>query len=476
MSETQVLQSYKTFVDARLTQLSTQLKSKLDLYEGTNRSDASDIVRNFFYSEEVKRLQSDIEALESTLESRDRDLALEYKKDISSKILNKILNKENVDAYIMEKISYNEFAETLKKLKQNPPRPSSQDRSYDQVVKGDVKISEVKNNNKYSHKIKFNKIGKFLLYQVWDPTGIVQTTHLPRDPSNETHPKEFNEAKKYIKENPDKVVTVDYPINDDRDVNLKTGKEWVLLFNSIKNFSPTTVMQISYKKYVFVLKKAKINKNNKVVFYISTKEILVNNNSEKMKKLKKIPLGKYKNVRFDIDYGNSIEGGVCNGSLGTSTCYCPAGSFITTMAVEYIGYCMNDCPAGQHNYAGSCYTNCDSGYYTDACCACSQECTGDSWSVGIDCDKHGWLGIPYPAYLKHIYSIYIQGTPKSFQWGSSDGYFCNTEGYRYLPTGGVPGICGVENGITTCWNASDNSNQCCAPGDSSCCPPGSSCY
>ena len=107
MSETQVLQSYKTFVDARLTQLSTQLKSKLDLYEGTNRSDASDIVRNFFYSEEVKRLQSDIEALESTLESRDRDLALEYKKDISSKILNKILNKENVDAYIMEKISYN---------------------------------------------------------------------------------------------------------------------------------------------------------------------------------------------------------------------------------------------------------------------------------------------------------------------------------------------------------------------------------
>ena len=127
---------------------------------------------------------------------------------------------------------------------------------------------------------------------MWDPTGIVQTTHLPRDPSNETHPKEFNEANAYIKENPDKVVVTTYPINDDRDVFLKTGKEWVLLFNSIKNFTPTTVMQIGYKKYVFVLKKAEVNKNNKVVFYISTKEILVNNNnnnSEKMKKLKKIP-------------------------------------------------------------------------------------------------------------------------------------------------------------------------------------------
>ena len=492
MSETQVLQSYKTFVDARLTQLSTQLKSKLDLYKGTNRSDASDIVLKFFYSEEVKRFQSDAEALESTLEPRDIDLALEYKKDISRHILNKILNKENVDAYLTEKISYNEFAETLKKIKQNPPRPSSQDRSYDQVVKGDVKISEVKNNNKYSHKIKFNKIGKFLLYQVWDPTGIVQTTHLPRDPSNETHPKEFNEANAYIKENPDKVVVTTYPINDDRDVFLKTGKEWVLLFNSIKNFTPTTVMQIGYKKYVFVLKKAEVNKNNKVVFYISTKEILVNNNnnnSEKMKKLKKIPLGKYKNVRFDIDYGNSIADGVCNqGAGGYSKCYCPAGTYITTMAVNYIGYCMNDCPAGQHNYAGSCYTNCDSVYYTDACCACSQECTGDAWSVGIDCDKHGWLGIPYPAYLKHIYSIYIQGTPKSFQWGSSDGYFCNTSG-QIGNTENTPSCPKIGDGHSysypTCWNAGNNNQSCCIPNltaseitdpfNAMCCPPGSSC-
>ena len=59
MSETQVLQSYKSFIDARLTQLSTQLKSKLDLYEGTNLSDASsEIVTKFFNSEEVKRFQS----------------------------------------------------------------------------------------------------------------------------------------------------------------------------------------------------------------------------------------------------------------------------------------------------------------------------------------------------------------------------------------------------------------------------------
>jgi ubiquitin len=58
-------------------------------------------------------------------------------------------------------------------------------------------------------------------------------------------------------------------------------------------------MEICYDRYVFVIKKTKINKNNKVVFYISTKEIRVDN---KLKKMIQIPTGnKYKNVHFAID-------------------------------------------------------------------------------------------------------------------------------------------------------------------------------
>jgi hypothetical protein len=271
---------------------------------------------------------------------------------------------------------------TMKELKQNPPRPSSKSRSYDQVVKGNVKISKVKNNSEYSHKIKFNKIGKFLQYQVWDPTGIAEQTHLPRYPFNEKHPNKLKDAIKYIQENPDKVVVTTYPINDDRDVKLITGKEWVLFFNSVINFSPTTVMQIGYKKHVFVLKKAEINKNNKVVFYISTKEIQVNNNnnnnkSEQMKNLKKIPLGKHKNVRFDIDYGNSIS---C--LISGDTCSCPAGSTIFSTNtggallsdVNSIATCIwNQCDSGYHRYLDICYGDCQNWggcFGVVGCCWC----------------------------------------------------------------------------------------------------------
>ena len=38
-------------------------------------------------------------------------------------------------------------------------------RSFDQIVKGDVSIKKL---SEHRYRITFSKIGKFLLYQVWD--------------------------------------------------------------------------------------------------------------------------------------------------------------------------------------------------------------------------------------------------------------------------------------------------------------------
>ena len=48
---------------------------------------------------------------------------------------------------------------------QNTPPPLSP--SFDQIVKGDVCITKLK-NKKNMYRITFSKIGKFLVYQVWD--------------------------------------------------------------------------------------------------------------------------------------------------------------------------------------------------------------------------------------------------------------------------------------------------------------------
>ena len=243
------------------------------------------------------------------------------------------------------------------------------------MVKGDVKIIEIKNNNEYSHKITFNKIGKFLQYQVWDSRGNVRLAHLPTHPDI-SPPRTSGEANIYIESNPDKVVIVDYPINDDRYVFIKNAKEWVALYNSQTGFTPTTVIEIGCKKYIVVIKKAEINKNDKVVFYISTKEIHLDKKSDKMKALKKIPKGEYKNVRLDIDgYGNSIS---CLGGI----CSCPPGTNISTLflsggSAASIDYCITRCPSNCTNVADVCWC---SEYF--GCNDCNNVC-GCCWD-GID--------------------------------------------------------------------------------------------
>ena len=327
------------------------------------------------------------------------------------------------------------FIEELKDLKDlvekkivlskpDPLRPSQKNRSYDQTVKGNVKIIKIKNNSEYTHKITCNKMGKILQYQVWDPKGTVEITHLPRYPGNEKHPREFNEAKEYIKNNPDKVKIINYKINEDREVVLKNAKEWVVFFNGVPGFTPTTVMEIGYKKYIFVIKKVKMNKNDKVVFYISTKEIHLDNKSNKMEKLKKIPEGKYKNVRFDIDNGQS-ESQYCDNAVGgQSTCWCPKDSVISS--VSFVPPWISTCV----------YDNCASGWSkNDTLYACfiDNECNWCSyegcWGWGGSCWRHTdrW---PHCVYSPGIYQY--ESYSLISIWDEIPGYFCNATGTNGL--------------------------------------------
>lgn len=140
---------------------------------------------------------------------------------------------------------------------------------FDQIVKGNVIIKKL---SKYRCKITFSKIGKFLMYQVWD-----------KDNTNN--------------------------INDRRSIESVFGYQWVNLFKRYnedleKNdkllFTPTTVMETEDNhRFAFVIDKAYLNSRDQVVFTVSTKQISLGNNN--LKKLIQLPLGKCNNVRFDID-------------------------------------------------------------------------------------------------------------------------------------------------------------------------------
>ena len=148
---------------------------------------------------------------------------------------------------------------------------------YDQVVKGDVSIKQ-KGENKY--KIVFNQISDFLIYQVWSD----------QTPNSNNH--------RYV-----------YNLN---------ASDWVrVLFPSPPGnppFQPTTVMELDLSnRFVFVITNAKV-KHKKVIFTVSVKEIdLVN----KTTLLTQIPVGSFRNVRFDID-GTAF--GVADPDPGSQTC------------------------------------------------------------------------------------------------------------------------------------------------------------
>lgn len=160
-------------------------------------------------------------------------------------------------------IFYNKYCNQMS----TPPQPS-----FDQIVTGNI---DIKKCSKNKYEITFSKISKFLIYQVWSDT--------------------------YKK------------LNKNRLVYYQNAKKWVNYFNSLNAslkvsnkplFTPTTVMEIGNKKYLFVIYKAIVNSKGRVVFKVSTKEILLRSGtSEKMSKL---PCGHHCAVRFDIDDGGNL--------------------------------------------------------------------------------------------------------------------------------------------------------------------------
>lgn len=146
--------------------------------------------------------------------------------------------------------------------------------SFDQIVKGDVSIKKLK-NKKNMYRITFSKIGKFLIYQVWDKDNVGNIN-----------------AKRSVFRAPAKDWVNEF-IKQNKDLKEK-GKEL---------FTPTTIMETADgDQYAFVIRKAYFNCNDRIVFTISTKEIQLSNNCSK--KLIQIPLGKFNNMRFDIDERN----------------------------------------------------------------------------------------------------------------------------------------------------------------------------
>lgn len=154
------------------------------------------------------------------------------------------------------------------------PAPAPK-REFDQILSGDVKIKKLCNSDD-EYKITFSKkkkhISKVLIYQTWSDSNTPEGKQL----------------------------------NDNRFVYELKATKWVkLAFPNTTTppavpFTPTCVMELGNKKYVFVINDAKV-KNGHVIFYVSSKYIDPNSTNKTIKKLKKIHQGKFHNARFDID-------------------------------------------------------------------------------------------------------------------------------------------------------------------------------
>jgi hypothetical protein len=219
-------------------------------------------------------------------------------------------------------------------------------REFDQILSGNVTIRKICNSdNGEEYKIKFSKkdISDGLLYQVWTSTS-------PRlNGSREVF--EFK-ATKWVKAAFRKIEGGNVPVPNScittkvyAPVFCKDGKKYnnsSLAACASQNdckpyvpYAPTCVMElhdgecpIHHKgkdcdhgecRHVFVINNAKV-KDGRVIFYVSSKDIDLNNKNKVIKKIKKIPQGKlFHNARFDIN-GRLEQYWNCTASL------CPDGS------------------------------------------------------------------------------------------------------------------------------------------------------
>jgi hypothetical protein len=190
---------------------------------------------------------------------------------------------------------------------------SSFNRRYDQILSGDVTIKKVSSDD-YTHKITFSKknISKVLLYQIWsDSSAELNKNRVVKEVKATTWVKSaFRKVQ---------VGTVPSGCNTTAisaiyaPVICSDGEKYgnsslagcacqqnCAPFSDIP-FTPTTVMELDMRnRHVFVIKRALVNKCGQVVFYVSSKDIVLLSNPC-LKRLKTIPTGSFRRARFDID-------------------------------------------------------------------------------------------------------------------------------------------------------------------------------
>jgi hypothetical protein len=464
------LLNFKNFTDTKVKNALTNFIYSLEDHLKNSNIHCSTYIQSFL-DDSFKNIFKDVKdegiILTSMLNENDSKEAAEYIKNTfndSMKVANNIYEKK------MHECELDHF-------RKYPTYMSDSYRRYDTVMTGNVNINKIKTVYESTHKITFNKINKILIYQVHENKNeIISLTHLPEHPDNKdtnNHPQNTSEVSEYIQNNPEKVVNATFNLNENRNIKLLGIDDFILYFNNTSNFKPTTIMEIGFKKYPFVINKVK-KINNKMVFYISTKEIkLLGKYSNNL--IKKIPTGIYKRVRFDIDdyelYGNSI--GDCHEyapapnsgpELTEGRCFCPVGSKITTLgAVEgktRVDICRKNC--GQdypYLTGGVCYSGCnrsDDDYAVGPCC----------WRHKYVYDGLGtyWGDWPWSPYCKSSY------VPDSFRWVENpSSYFCYKDKVNEAQT-----ICGTPMGQyrsdNICKIKIDPGNP-----DAICCPPGIQC-
>ena len=421
----------KSFIDTKvkekLNELTTSFETNFN--SNVNCSTFSNDFNNF-----IKNYQ---EGIFNDIKDEGTNLALMLNENESKEAgeYMKIITTEHMKYIhsLYEKKMYECELETFSK---NSTYSGELGRAYEFIIQGDVKITKVKKIYDSTHKITFHSVNKILTYQVHkNKNEKITHTHMPIHPDNEgDHPIGSKSAIEYIKNNPEKVVNVDYNLNKQRNVKLTNIDEFIRDFNIVENFKPTTVMEIGFKRYLFVINKIKKDKNNKMSFYISTKEIrLLGKCSNTL--VKKIPIGMYKRVRFDIDdyevYGNSTsldpqlirecenhpEFRGCSELLSKryTEYFCPPGSVITTM----------DLSSGIPNF---CRWNCnnDFPYLVGGICWSGCNRSSDDFGVGDVCFRHNyryglfgeyWGDWALPEYRKEA------AIPKTFYWHDY-GYRC----------------------------------------------------
>lgn len=202
-------------------------------------------------------------------------------------------------------------------------------REYDQILSGDVTIKKVSSDD-YTHKITFSKknISKVLMYQVWSDSSVeLNNNRFVKEVKATSWVKQaFRKVEDGSLDNLspacDVVKLVYDPVicsNGKKYPNLTTagcaGQTNCKPFSDVP-FTPTTVMELDdgecphhHKaskhaecRHVFVIKRALVNKCGQVVFYVSSKEIVLPTNpNQEVKRLKTLPTGSFRRARFDID-------------------------------------------------------------------------------------------------------------------------------------------------------------------------------